>query len=92
MMLSIILLLTTITIGIAWKPNRLTFRIVAGSWLLGVIVLVQAYTSILFTYVMAPINLPLVNSVYDIVASSDIHLLVRKGGTLDMILHSVSYK
>nr|CAH0101816.1 unnamed protein product [Daphnia galeata] len=40
-----------------------------------------AYTSTLFTYVVAPVNPPLVNSIYDIAESSDNNLLVKLAGT-----------
>ena len=53
----------------------------AGVWTLAAFIFVQAYTSILFTYVVAPVNQPLVNSIYDIAESSDINLLVKIGGT-----------
>jgi hypothetical protein len=61
--------------------KRLPFRLVAGVWTLAAFIFVQAYTSILFTYVVAPVNQPLVNSIYDIAESSDINLLVKIGGT-----------
>ncbi|XP_059352708.1 glutamate receptor ionotropic, kainate 2-like isoform X1 [Daphnia carinata] len=61
--------------------NRLPFRLVAGVWTLGAFIFVQAYTSILFTYVVAPVSLPLINSIYDIADSDDINLLMKKAGT-----------
>ncbi|KAI9563542.1 hypothetical protein GHT06_011005 [Daphnia sinensis] len=66
--------------------NRLSFRLVAGVWTLAAFIFVQAYTSILFTYVVAPVNLPLINSIYDIADSDDINLLMKKAGTPEGIL------
>ncbi|XP_032789947.2 LOW QUALITY PROTEIN: glutamate receptor ionotropic, kainate 2 [Daphnia magna] len=63
--------------------NRLPFRLVAGIWTLAAFIFVQAYTSILFTYVVAPVSLPLINSIYDIADSDDINLLMKKAGTPD---------
>jgi hypothetical protein len=55
--------------------------LVAGVWALAAFIFVQAYTSTLFTYVVAPVNQPLINSIYDIAESSDINLLVKLAGT-----------
>lgn len=72
--------------GSACTSKRLAVRLVAGVWTLAAFVFVQAYTSILFTYVMAPINPPLINSVYDVIENSDINLLYRKGSTLNVLV------
>ena len=58
----------------------------AGAWCLATFVLVQAYTSLLTTYIIAPSNTPLIESVYDIVKSSDIELVVNIGSYLDDII------
>lgn len=63
------------------SSKRLPFRLVAGVWTLAAFIFVQAYTSLLFTYVVAPVNQPLINSIYDIADSSDINLLVKIAGT-----------
>ncbi|EFX87004.1 hypothetical protein DAPPUDRAFT_235850 [Daphnia pulex] len=55
--------------------NRLPFRIVAGAWSLAAFIFVQAYTSTLSTYVLTPINNPLVNSPYEIPEMKDVQLL-----------------
>ncbi|EFX82168.1 hypothetical protein DAPPUDRAFT_241316 [Daphnia pulex] len=51
--------------GGSCKSKRLPYRLVAGVWTLAAFVFVQAYTSTLFTYVVTPINHPLIDSVYD---------------------------
>ncbi|XP_046641006.1 ionotropic receptor 93a-like [Daphnia pulicaria] len=63
--------------------NRLPFRLVAGVWTLAAFIFVQAYTSTLFTYVVAPVNHPLIDSMYDIADNPEIHLLVKNEGTPD---------
>nr|CAH0113367.1 unnamed protein product [Daphnia galeata] len=68
--------------------NRLPYRLVAGVWTLAAFIFVQAYTSTLFTYVVTPINHPLINSIYDIIDSSDINLLVRETGFINTLLLS----
>ena len=66
--------------------NRLSFRIVAGVWALAAFVFVQAYQSLLITYVIAPIKSPLINSAYDVADSTSVNLLIRRGGTIDSVL------
>jgi hypothetical protein len=66
--------------------KRLSFRLVAGVWCLAAFIIVQAYTSILFTYVVTPVNLPLVNSVYDIIEQSDVQLFLAKGMPLEIFI------
>jgi ionotropic glutamate receptor len=67
--------------GGSCTSKRLPFRVVAGVWTLAAFIFVQAYTSTLFTYVVAPVNQPLINSIYDITESSDINVLVKIAGT-----------
>ena len=64
----------------------MSFRIVAGVWVLAAFVFVQAYQSLLITYVIAPIKTPLINSAYDIAESADIKLFFKKAGTLESLL------
>ncbi|EFX82115.1 hypothetical protein DAPPUDRAFT_241203 [Daphnia pulex] len=59
------------------ESKRLSIRLVAGVWTLATFIFVQAYSSILFTYVVAPVNRPLINSIYDIFDNSEINLFVR---------------
>lgn len=78
-----------LTTGGLCISNEVKFRLVAAGWTLAAFVLVQAYTSILFTYVIAPNNSPLINSIYDVADTSDLQLFVKKGGTMDTLIHSV---
>ena len=73
-------------IGGSCPSKRLPFRLVAGVWSLAAFIFVQAYTSTLFTYVVTPINHPLINSIHDIIGSSDINLLVRESGIINTLL------
>ncbi|EFX82128.1 hypothetical protein DAPPUDRAFT_241227 [Daphnia pulex] len=70
-------------VGGPCTSNRLPFRLVAGVWTLAAFIFVQAYTSTLFTYVVAPVNHPLIDSLYDIADNPEIHLLVKNEGTPD---------
>nr|CAH0101875.1 unnamed protein product [Daphnia galeata] len=65
--------------------KRLSFRLVAGVWCLAAFIFVQAYNSTLFTYVVTPVNQPLVNSINDVLESNDIQLLVIKASPLDVL-------
>ena len=79
-------------IGDSCASELLSFRFVAGVWCLAAFIFVQAYTSTLFTYVVTPNNPPLINSIYDIVESPDINLLVKVAGTPEsMFLASQFY-
>lgn len=71
--------------GGSCPSNRLSYRLVAGVWCLAAFIFVQAYTSTLFTYVVAPVHQPLINSIYDVLENADINLLVRTG-TIDLLL------
>jgi hypothetical protein len=64
-----------------WRldPGRLHFRPGLG------------YTSTLFTYVVAPVNYPLVDSMHDVAESTDVHLLFRYRSTLDVFV-TVSWR
>ena len=65
--------------------NRISFRIAVGVWLIAAFILVQAYTSVLFTYVMAPVTSPLINSFSDIVNNPNINVLLKRGGTIQSL-------
>ncbi|XP_046642705.1 ionotropic receptor 21a-like [Daphnia pulicaria] len=70
--------------------KRLPYRVVAGVWTLAAFVFVQAYTSTLFTYVVMPINHPLVNTINDIAEHPDINLMVKTAGTMDRLILIIS--
>jgi ionotropic glutamate receptor len=59
---------------------------VAGFWTLAAFIFVQAYTSTLFTYVVAPVNHPLIDSMHDVAESTDVDLLIQFGSTMDVIV------
>nr|CAH0101879.1 unnamed protein product [Daphnia galeata] len=71
--------------GGSCPSNRLPFRLVAGVWCLAAFIFVQAYNSTLFTYVVTPVNQPLVNSINDVLESNDIQLLVMKASPLEVL-------
>ena len=62
--------------------NRISFRIAVGVWLIAAFVLVQAYTSVLFTYVLTPVTSPLMNSFSDVINNPKINVLLKRGGTI----------
>ncbi len=68
------------------------YRLVAGVWTQATFVFVQAYTSTLFTYVVTPINQALIDSVYDVIDSGDINLLVRESGSMNTLLSASKKK
>ena len=70
--------------------NRISFRIAVGVWLIAAFILVQAYTSVLFTYVMAPVTSPLINSFSDIVNNPNINVLLKRGGTIQSLFKVIT--
>ncbi|EFX82191.1 hypothetical protein DAPPUDRAFT_316806 [Daphnia pulex] len=66
--------------------KRLPYRLVAGVWTLAAFFFVQSYTSTLFTYVVKPINHPLINSIYDVLENKDINLIIRETGFINTLL------
>ncbi len=77
-------------IGIDFNSKCLSFRLVAGVWILAAFIFVQAYTSILFTYIVTPVNTPLMNSVYDISENSHINVFIKMAGISDTLLSASS--
>lgn len=69
--------------------KRLSIRLIAGVWCLAAFVFVSAYNSTLITYVLAPINYPLVNSLQEAVDRSDVILWIRNSGTMDNLMRTV---
>ena len=81
-----IALLKIVITGGPCVSKSLLCRIVAGVWCLATFVLVQAYTSLLITYIIAPNNSPLIESVHDLTKTSDIKLIIDiRSGFDDMI-------
>ncbi|XP_057374282.2 ionotropic receptor 93a-like [Daphnia carinata] len=66
--------------------QRRAIRVVAAIWCLAAFVLSQAYNSTLITYVIAPNDSPLINSVLDIVNNPSIHFLVEKNMGMDVVI------
>ena len=73
-------------IGGHFTVNRLPIRLIAGAWSLAAFVFVQAYTSTLITYIVAPTNYPLISSFNELADRPDIHLILKKYGTVEQIL------
>lgn len=67
--------------GVRCESNRLSLRLVAGVWCLAAFVFVQAYMSTLITYVVTPINFPLINSAWQ-KGSERTHSKIRAGRLL----------
>ena len=77
-------------VGGSYTVNRLPIRLIACAWSLAAFVFVQAYNSTLITYVLAPNNSPLVKSFHELAERSDLVLWMRRAGTLENMLYSVS--
>lgn len=61
-------------------------RLIAGAWCLAAFVFVQAYNSILITYIVAPTNYPLVSSFNELAERSDLHIVLKKLGPVETLL------
>ena len=73
-------------IGGSFTVNRLPIRLIAGAWSLAAFVFVQAYTSTLITYIVAPTNRPLISSFNQLTERPDIHLVMKDLGLLEHLL------
>ena len=63
----------------------------AAGWVLAAFVIVQAYTSTLITYILAPKFIPLADSIYDVVYGDvNINLHVRLNANLETLIFSVN--
>ncbi|KZS12141.1 Uncharacterized protein APZ42_022949 [Daphnia magna] len=71
--------------------QRKAIRVLAAIWCLAAFVLSQAYNSTLITYVIAPNENPLINSVLDIVNNPNIHLLVEKNMGMDVVISVITF-
>jgi hypothetical protein len=60
--------------------------LVAGVWTVVAFFFVQAYTSTLFTYIVMPVNRPLITSVYDIPDNPDLNVFIEMAGIPDILL------
>ena len=67
---------------------RLTWkmRLLVASWCLAGVVFVNAYTSSVVSYLMAPKFVPLINTLEDLANSDKIQLVVRKSNAQYSIL------
>ncbi len=65
---------------------RITVYFVAGFWCLGALVLVCSYSSLLTSYILGSNAEPLVNSLKDLAADSNVKLVVDKGLAVDIVV------
>ncbi|KAK4012977.1 hypothetical protein OUZ56_025225 [Daphnia magna] len=68
------------------SSRKLVVRVLAAAWCLAAAVLVNSYSSVLITYILAPNNPPLITSAYDLAQQDDIHLIVDKGRGIDVFV------
>ncbi|EFX66413.1 hypothetical protein DAPPUDRAFT_263197 [Daphnia pulex] len=70
-----------------------SIRLAAGAWCLLAFVLVTVYNGVLISYVTAILDAPpLINSVEDVLAKSDIRLVVDRGQAIDIIFTVLAVK
>lgn len=75
--------------GCNCPEERLTIRIIAGTWCLVCFVLVTSYNSVLISYVTSPNTEPLITSIHDLTNTSHVNLVVDKGLGFDIVLSVV---
>jgi hypothetical protein len=59
---------------------------VAGVWTLAAFFFVQTYNSTLITYIITPVNDPLISTVQDIVENPNINVFIKMAGVADTLL------
>lgn len=57
--------------------DRNSFRILAGFWLLGAMVLVNSYSGIVISSLTVPKMMPPIETLEDLAASKDVEIIVR---------------
>nr|CAH0113330.1 unnamed protein product [Daphnia galeata] len=67
------------------RDQKLTIRLLAGSWCVACFVLVTAYSSVLISFVTSPYYKPLIRSVYDIPKNPNIKITVNRGWSPDLL-------
>ncbi len=83
----IIFVMRLIYIGGNMPSRILMIQLIVGSWLLLTLVLVNIYNGTLISYLtITRRDKPLINSPDDIVANSNLHLVVNKGKASDLLL------
>ena len=74
------------------SSKKLAIRWITGAWCLFAFVLVTPYQSVLISYILAPIILPLlINGAKDLAARTEVGLVVDKGLGLDLMLSVINY-
>ncbi|XP_046453781.1 ionotropic receptor 93a-like [Daphnia pulex] len=67
------------------RDQRLTIRVLAGTWCVACFVLVTAYSSVLISFVTSPNYKPLIRSVHDIPKNPQIKITVNQGWLPDRL-------
>jgi hypothetical protein len=73
------------------RDQKLTIRLLAGSWCVACFVLVTAYSSVLISFVTSPYYKPLIRSVYDIPKNPNIKITVNRGWSPDLLFTVSAY-
>ncbi|KAI9553542.1 hypothetical protein GHT06_021460 [Daphnia sinensis] len=74
------------------SSRKLAVRVLAAAWCLAAAVLVNSYSSVLITYILAPNNPPLITSAYDLAQKDDVYLIVDKGRGIDILITTSTEK
>ena len=69
-----------------FTARKFKMRIVGGAWCLTAFVLVTAYSSVLISFIAAPVFYPLVDSVGELADRNDVSLVILKNYATDVIL------
>jgi hypothetical protein len=67
------------------RDQKLTIRVLAGTWCVACFVLVTAYSSVLTSFVTSPYYKPLIRSVHDIPKNPQIKITLNRGWVPDRV-------
>ena len=67
-------------------PRNHSVRLVAGAWCIGTFFLVNSYTSTLVSLITKPVQVPIINSVYDLPNKPNVYVAIEAGMGLNRIL------
>ena len=74
------------TLAAFWASKNSRIRVLMAAWLIAAFVLLQIYSTQLFSYVMSSVPLPLVNSAEELANQPNIDLVVAIGWAPDLAI------
>jgi len=75
-----------VRVGGYCQPRSHSIRLVAGVWCIGTFFLVNSYTSTLVSLITKPVQVPVINSIYDLPNKPNVYVAIEAGMGLNRII------